>query len=97
MVPYDSTIKDEIRRLLQSVAYALRATVNTITKYSSAELIFGRDMLVHQASIVDWNLVRERKRNQQIKDNVRENNKRIDHKWKMGDKCLIVTKPEEHG
>ena len=95
VVPYDSTVKDEIRRLLQSVAYALRATTGTITKHSAAEVIFGRDMLIHQSRIVDWNLIRERKRKQQIKDHERENRKRIDREWKIGEECLIRTKPDE--
>lgn len=95
VVPVDVTVDEEIRRLLQSVAFAIRATSSTITKHSSAELVYGRDMIMHQQSIVDWNQVRERKRDQQVKDNVRENKKRTDYKWKVGDLCLIVTKPDE--
>ena len=94
-VPYDTTIKDEIRRLLQSVAYALRATVNTITKYSAGQIIFGRDMIIHQVALIDWNLIRERKRAQQIKDNNNENRNRSNYKWKIGDKCLIITNKNE--
>ena len=74
-VPIGVTVEEEIRRLLQSVAFAIRATINTVTKHSSAELVYGRDMIIHQKTIVDWNLIREKKRNQQIKDNERENKK----------------------
>ena len=77
------------------MAYAIRATTGTVTKHSPAEVIFGRDMLIHQARMVDWNLIRERKRKQQIKDHERENRKRINHEWKIGEECLIVTKPDE--
>ena len=52
-------------------------------------------MLIHQLSIIDWNLLRNNKRKQQIKDNERENLKRINHEWKVGDQCLIITKPKE--
>ena len=95
VVPHDSTVMAEVRRLLQSVAYALRATTNTVTKYSSGQLIFGRDMLIHQSDIVDWDTVRSRKRAQQIRDNERENSKRANYTWKVGDKCLIVTSVDE--
>ena len=70
IVPHDSTVQHEIRLLLQSEAYALRATTSTVTKYSAAEVIFGRNMIIHQAAIVDSNLLRERKRSQQVKDNL---------------------------
>ena len=58
-------------------------------------MIFGRDMIVHQRSLVDWNLLREKKRNQQAKDNLRENKKRVAYQYKIGEKYLIVTKPGE--
>lgn len=37
-------------------------------------------------------MLQNNKRKQHIKDNERENSKRINHKWKVGDQCLIVTK-----
>ena len=52
-------------------------------------------MLIHQSLIIDCNLLQNNKRKQQLKDNERENLKRINHEWKVGDQCLIVTKPEE--
>ena len=59
VVPVDITVGEKVCRLLQSVAFAIRATSSTITKYSLAELAHRRDMMIHQQSIVDWNLVRE--------------------------------------
>ena len=65
----NTTVKDDIWRLLKTISLAIRATSITVTKHSEADVIFGRDIIVHQASLVDWNILRERKRNQQIKDN----------------------------
>ena len=65
----NTTVKDDIWRLLKTISLAIRATSITVTKNSEADVIFGRDIIVHQASLVDWNILRERKRNQQIKDN----------------------------
>ena len=95
VVPCTTTIKDKIRRLSQSVAYAIQATSSTATKNSATDMIFGRDLIIHQWSLVDWNLLRKKKRNQQAKDNMHENNKRIAYEYKVGEKCLIVTKPEK--
>ena len=80
VVPVNIKVGEEVCRLLQCVAFAIRETSSTITKYSLAELVYGRDMVIHQQSIVDWNSVREQKRDQQVKDNIRQNKKRMDYK-----------------
>ena len=53
VVQRDVMVEEEIRRLLKSVAYALRAMVNTMAKYPSTQLIFGRYMIIHQSQIID--------------------------------------------
>lgn len=77
------------------MAYALRGTKGTGIKYSPAEILFGREVLIHQSSIIDWNLLQNNKWKQQMKANERENSKMINHKWKVGNQCLVVTKPKE--
>ena len=41
-------------QLLQSVAWAIRATVSTVTKFSPGQLAFGHDMIMQTKVIVDW-------------------------------------------
>ena len=48
-------------------------------------------MIVHQSAIVDWDLIRSKKRNQQIKDHNRENRKQSNHIYKIREKALIIT------
>ena len=43
------------------------------------ELAFGRAIILPLNHKVDWELIRNRKQTQINKDNIRENNKRVDH------------------
>ena len=59
-VPCDKTIKDEMWTLLQSAACSLWATSNAIIKWSSGQIIFGQEMIIHKVILIDWNLIKER-------------------------------------
>jgi len=97
VIPLKIKPSDEIRRILQSVAFAIRATKSSVTKYSPGEMIYGRDMVTHHTAIANWDLIRERKRIAQIKNNERENKSRSNHVWKVGQKCLVITRTDERG
>ena len=71
-VPIGSTIGREIRKLTQRVAFALRSTVSSITTYAPGHLIFDRDMIIHQHELIKWDKIYDRRRQQQIKDIIRE-------------------------
>ena len=58
VIPPEVTVKDEIRRLMQSVAYALRSTVSTVSKYAPGHIIYERDMIVHQETLVRFGNVK---------------------------------------
>ena len=49
-------------------------------------------MVVDEPTIANWEMVRQKMRAQQIKDNARENQSRKDHEYKKGDRILIVTR-----
>ena len=94
-VPEHSNANKEINRILQSAAWAMRASVHMITKYSPGQLIFQRDMIIHKKVIADWELIYARRRAQQTKDNERENKSRTKYKYKAGDMVRIITKANE--
>ena len=75
--------------ILASTMLALRATLYTSTKYSSAQLMFGRDTIINQRHCVDWE--RNRKREQVLinKGNEHENRNQINHIYKQGRKLLL--------
>jgi hypothetical protein len=90
-----STAKKEINRILQAAAWAMRASVQMITKYSPGQIVFQRDMIIHKKTIANWELIHARRRAQQVRDNERENKSRTKYKYKVGDMVRIVTKANE--
>ena len=86
---------DVIDQIAQATAWALRSTPRGQTKYSAGQLVFGRDMVVDEPTIANWELVRSRSRAQQVKDNTRENKARTDYEYKKGDLILILTRTNE--
>ena len=94
-VPASSTIGREIRKLTQRVAFALRSTVSSITTYAPGHLVFNRDMIIHQKELIDWNKIFDRKREQQIKDNNRENLGRSNYEYSIGERVMIIKRTDE--
>jgi transposase InsO family protein len=75
--------------ILSSVAYAIRASYHSTLAATPAQLVFGRDMIFNIRMIADWKSITERKRTQILKDNKRENSKRIEHIYAIGDKVYV--------
>ena len=63
---------------------------NRLKWYSTGQLVFGRDIIILVKHKVDWDLIRQQKQTQINKYNIRENNKRVDHDYKVGDKFIIT-------
>ena len=83
--------KDPFSMFLNSAAWALRSTYHTVLNATPGQIVFNRDMLLPIDFKADWaHIIREKEQIQ--KDNLRENNKRLAHTYKVGDKVLI-TKP----
>ena len=86
-----TSTQNEIIRVLQSVAFAIRTATNSVTKISPSHCVFGRDMIMHEKEIVKWHELWERRYKQSIRENTRENKRRSNHNYKVGDKILIIT------
>ena len=56
-----------------------------------AQLVFGRDMMFNISSLVNWKDLSIRKQQLVDKANLRENNKRIDYDYKVGQQVYVVT------
>jgi len=84
--------KDPFSMFLNSAAWALRSTYHTVLNATPGQIVFNRDMLLPIDFKADWAHIIQRKKEQIQKDNLRENNKRLAHTYKVGDKVLI-TKP----
>ena len=77
---------------LSSAAWAIRSTYHTILDATPGQLVFGRDMILPITFRADWANIIQRKNEQIIRDNAKENSRRIEHIYHEGDK-VILTKP----
>ena len=78
--------------MLQSVAFAIRTGVSSVTKYAPGHLVYGRDIIIHEKELVKWHNLWERKIEQSFIENVCENKKRSIYNYKNSNKVLVVTK-----
>ena len=75
--------------ILSAVAFKNISTTNGLTVYSTGQLVFVRDIVIPIIQKVDWELIRHKNHAQINKDNIRENNKRVNYNYKVGDKVMI--------
>lgn len=87
---------DPWRPFLSAAAWAIRSTYHTTLQATPGQLVFQRDMLLPIKFKANWARINERKQNEINKNNARENNRRIPHDYKVGEKVL-VTKPGIQG
>jgi hypothetical protein len=85
----DSVAPDDIDAVLTNAAWAIRSTYHTVLKASPGAAIFGRDMLFDIPYMADWNKIGDYRQRQADLNNLRENKKRIDYDYKVGDKILV--------
>ena len=52
------TWKLEVNDALQSVAWAIRSTINTMSGYTPGQLIFSKDMIMRVKIVADWKKVK---------------------------------------
>ena len=80
-----------VEDLTSAAAYALRATVHGVTKYTPAQLVYNKDMILRTKMEAKVELVRQRREAAIQVNNARENKRRIAHDYKKGDRILILS------
>ena len=86
----DTCTSDDINELLTNVGWAIRSTHHTVLGTTPGAAIFERDMLFDIPFLADWSDIGKRRQNQVDKSNIRENSKRVDFDYRVGQKCLII-------
>ena len=81
---------DPFGELLASVAWAIRASYNSTTNATPAQLVFGRDMIFNLQTMVDWKALSIRKQKLVDAANLRENQNRIDFDYQIGQKVYVI-------
>jgi hypothetical protein len=82
--------------ILASAAYAIRSTFHTTFKATPGKLVFGRDMLLPIKFMADWGTIEQQRQKEMGCNNKRENDSRISHDYKVGDKIILLKKPGKH-
>jgi len=92
-------LNDPWSDFLAKVAWAIRSTVHTTTQFTPGQLVFGRDMILNLPARINWDIIKTRKQNSITKSNLRENLRRIEHEYQVGDLVLKdrnVIQPKLH-
>ena len=86
----ETVTEDMIDDFLTNAAWApIRSTYHTVLRSSPGAAIFGRDMLFDIPYLADWNEIGRRRQALVDRDNARENKRRKEHDYKVGDKCTL--------
>jgi hypothetical protein len=86
----NSVTANDVNVFLDNAAWAIRSTYHTVLKASPGAAIFGQDMLFDIPFVADWHKTGERRQSLTDRGNQRENTKRIDYNYKVGDKVLVI-------
>jgi hypothetical protein len=81
--------KDPWKGILSATTFAVWSTFHTTLQSSPGQLIFGRDMIFNIKHTANWEYIKQRKQQLIVRNNKRENSKRIEHTYKVGDKVLL--------
>ena len=69
--------------------FAVRATYHTTLQASPMQQVFGQYAILNIKHVVDWEHIRQRKKLRINHNNMRENMRRNNHQYKVGDKILV--------
>ena len=75
--------------ILASIAWAVRASYNSATDATPAQLVFSRDMLFNLKALINWKELSIKKQKLVDKANLRENKNRIDYDYTVGQEIYI--------
>ena len=64
--------KIELEVALQAIAWAMRSTVSSGTKFSPANLTFGRDMILNEEVKINWDSIKANREKKAQIDNEKE-------------------------
>ena len=86
---------NDVNTLIQACAFALRAASPARGTYSPGQLAFGYYLIFCQKVLIDWERMKAVHLKLAQENNTKENKKRLDYEYKVGDKVLLVFKSYE--
>ncbi len=85
----DTVETADIDTFIDNAAWAIHSTYHTVLKASPGAAIFGQDMLFDIPFVANWKQIGDYRQHQTDRSSKRDNNKRVDYDYKVGDKILI--------
>ncbi|KAE8993900.1 hypothetical protein PR001_g19447 [Phytophthora rubi] len=82
-------LNDQLEVVLDYAAYAIRASYHTVLRASPAQLLFGEDMITRELHFANWSFLSKQRFMAILQDNDRENRKRIQHFYRVGDNVML--------
>ena len=83
--------EDVVYELTSAAAYGIRATVHGTNRFTPAQVVFSKDMVLRTTMEASIELIRQRRKAAAIQNNLRENRRRIAYNYKEGDKVLVLS------
>ena len=80
----------QLEKLCAAMTWALRATASTVHGYTSGQLVFNKDMIIHDKIVCDWEYIYKQRMQQAKMVNDRENRSRVTHVYKPRDLVLLL-------
>ena len=77
-------------QILASIAWAIRSSWHSVKDATPAQLIYNRDMILNMSYMANWHNIAQKRQQQINQDNARENSKRIQHDYAVGDNAYII-------
>ena len=75
--------------ILSAIRFAVRSTVHSTLQATPMQLVFGRDAIFNILHKANWRYIQERKQRIINKNNAKENSKRIDYTYRVGQLVLV--------
>ena len=75
--------------IVSAICFAIRSTYHTTLQATPGQVVFGRDMIFPITHITDWQQIHNRKQELINKNNERENARRHEHDYAVGEFVLI--------
>ena len=86
---YNIVNNDPWSGILDATMFAAHPTYHTTLQASPMQLVFGRDGILNIKHVADWEHIRQRKQLKINHNNKRENMRRNNHQYKVGEKILV--------
>jgi hypothetical protein len=80
----------DVDEFLVNAAWAVRSTHHTVLGCSPGAAVFRRDMMFDILCVADWIAIGRRRQQLVDHNNARENARRIDYDYRVGQKVLLI-------